>query len=96
MPSRDAYFNDLTKKEISEEDCKFAPDVWEKFQLKNLGELHNLYVGIDALLLADVFEGYRKCSLENYQLDPAHFCTTPGLSWMAALKYTGVTLEICI
>ena len=43
---------------------------------------------------SDVFEGYQKCSLENYQLDPAHCCTAPGLSWMAALKYTGVVLTI--
>jgi hypothetical protein len=51
-------------------------------------------VETDVLLLADVFEGYRKCSLENYKLDPAHFTTAPGLSWMAALKYTGVVLTI--
>ena len=27
-------------------------------------------------------------------MDPAHFYTAPGLSWQAALKYTGVKLEL--
>ena len=40
------------------------------------------------------FENFRKFSLNNYGLDPAHFCTAPSLSWSAALKYTKVQLEL--
>ena len=29
-----------------------------------------------------------------YKLDPAHFYTSPGLSWQAALKMTDVKLEL--
>ncbi len=94
LPPREAFFNDLTNQHITDEDYDFIHKLWKKFELKNLGELHNLYVETDVYLLADVFEGYRKCSLENYGLDPAHFLTAPGLSWMAALKYTGVVLTI--
>ena len=32
--------------------------------------------------------------LDNYGLDPAHFCTAPGLAWKACLKKTGVNLEL--
>ena len=38
------------------------------------------------LLLADVFEKFQNMCLEIYELDPAHFFTTPGLAWKAALK----------
>ena len=55
LPPKEAYFNDLTNKEISEEDYSFAQKLWKKFKLKNLGELHNLYVETDVLLLADMF-----------------------------------------
>ena len=48
----------------------------------------------DVLLLADVFESFRKQCLEAYGLDPAHYYTTPGLTWDAMLKYTGVRLEL--
>ena len=64
------------------------------FKLKNLGELHNLYVETDTLLLADLFENYRKVIHHKYGLDPAHFYTAPALSWSAGLKFTKVKLEI--
>ena len=32
--------------------------------------------------------------LDKYGLDPSHFLTAPGLSWQAALKMTGVKLEL--
>ena len=46
------------------------------------------------LLLADVFETFRKTCLSQYGLDPAHYYTSPGLSWDALLKKTGVELEL--
>ena len=53
-----------------------------------------LYNETDVLLLADVFENFRKICLENYELDPAHYFTAPGLSWDAVLKMTKVNLEL--
>ena len=46
------------------------------------------------LLLADVFENFRKTSQKQYGLDPANYYTSPGLSWDALLKKTGVELEL--
>ena len=46
------------------------------------------------LLLADVFETFRRTCQEQYGLDPAHYYTGPGLSWDALLKKTGVELEL--
>ena len=59
-----------------------------------MGELHDLCMETDMLLLADIFENFRKFSLTNNGLDPAHITSAPGLSWTAALKYTEVKLEI--
>ena len=49
---------------------------------------------IDTLILADVFENFRKTCLKIYQLDPAKFLSAPGLAWQAALKNTEVKLEL--
>ena len=46
------------------------------------------------LLLADVFEKFRNACMKNYELDPAHFVSLPGLAWQACLKKTNVELEL--
>ena len=51
-------------------------------------------ITIYVLLLADVFENFRNVCLDKYGLDPAHYYSSPGLSWDALLKKTGVELEL--
>ena len=41
-----------------------------------------------------VFENFRDICIKNYNLDPVHYCTAPGLAWDAALKLTEVKLEL--
>ena len=91
---KETFFNRLNETHISDEDYDHAQNVWEKFGLKNMGEYHDLYLKSDVLLLADVFEEFRSVCLENYQLDPAWYYTSPGLAWDAALKKTGIRLEL--
>ena len=53
-----------------------------------------MYVQIDTLLLADVFENFKHMFLEICEVDPAHFLSAPGLAWQAALKKTEVKLDL--
>ena len=64
------------------------------FGCKTLGHYHDLYVTTDVLLLWDVFENFWNASLDKYELDPAHYYSSPGLSWDALLKKAGVELEL--
>ena len=57
-----------------------------RFEKRNRGEYHDLYVQSDTLLLADVFEKYRDTCIEICGLDPSHFLSAPGLAWEACLK----------
>lgn len=68
--------------------------VWDVFKTQDLGLYHDLYMETDLHLLADVFENFRSLCLEMYGLDAAHFYTASGLAWQAALKMTGVELEL--
>ena len=68
--------------------------MFKSFKLENLGDYHDLYVQSDTLLLADVFENFRDMCIKEYELDPAHFLSLPGLAWQAYLKKTGVELEL--
>ena len=69
-------------------------DVWDVFEIENLGKYHDLFVKSDMLLLADVFENFRNKCLEIYELDPIYLVSKPGLAWPACLKKTGVKLEL--
>ena len=59
-----------------------------------MGQYRDLYFMSDILLLADVFENFRKTCLEYYKLDPAHYFTSPGLSWDAMLEMANIQLEL--
>ena len=94
LPPKEAFYSKLTGEGISNEDYEHAKKVWKVFGMKTLQDYHDLYNVTDVLLLADVFENFRKICLDNYKLDPAHYFTAPGLAWDACLKITGVELEL--
>ena len=48
----------------------------------------------DVLLLADVFEKFIDMCLEYYGLNACHYFSSPGFSWDAMLKMTGIGLEL--
>ena len=95
LPVKESFYSNLMMEDISDTDYKHANNVFKKFDIKNLGEYHDLYVRSDTLLLADVFENFRNACMKNYELDPAHFVSLPGLAWQACLKKkTNVELEL--
>ena len=64
--------------------------IWDKFQMKSMGNYCDHYLKKDALFLADVFEKFVVMCLKFYGLDPCHYFSSSGLSWDAMLKMTGV------
>lgn len=94
LPSKDKFYSELTESDVSDEDYEFASNVWNEFEIKSLGEYSDLYMKTDILLLADVFENFRDMCYDNYELDPVHYYTAPGLSFDAMLKYTNVNIEL--
>ena len=68
--------------------------MWNTFNCKTIQDYHDLYLKSDVLLLADVFENFRKTGFKHYKLDPCHYYTSPGLAWDACLKETGQELQL--
>ena len=58
-----------------------------------MGDYHDHYLKKYVLLLADVFEKFIGTCFNFGKLDPCHRFSSPGLSWDAMLKMTGVKLE---
>ena len=94
LPRKSAFYSKLSESHISNDEYDHAQQVWSAFGCKTLGDYHDLYMLTDVLLLADVFESFRDLCLDYYELDPAHYYTTPNFAWDAMLKKTGKTLEL--
>ena len=94
LPSKEAFYSKLTEEGIKDTEYERALKIWDHFKHKNLGQYHDLYLQTDVLLLTDVFENSRKKCLEDYQLDPAHYITSPNFSWDAMLLRTGIQLDL--
>ena len=47
--------------------------ICKDFQIKDVGEYHDLYIESDTLLLADVFQNIRNMYVEIYEVDLGNF-----------------------
>ena len=66
LPGKKAFYSSLNMEDILDIDYRHANNAFKKFKLKHLGEYHDLYVQSDTLLLADVFENFRKMCMKEY------------------------------
>ncbi|XP_057289360.1 uncharacterized protein LOC130613020 [Hydractinia symbiolongicarpus] len=98
LPPKDAFFSNLNMKGISDYEYDHVKKVWNCVTPEGdsitLGDYHDVYLATDVLLLVDVFETFWDVCLTNYKLDPVHFYSALSLAWKAALKYTGIRLEL--
>ncbi|XP_075158048.1 uncharacterized protein LOC142231318 [Haematobia irritans] len=96
LPAIEDFYSRLNNQHCSATDYKHATDVWE-FQCKTLRDYMELYLKTDILLLADVFENFRRLCKSVHGLDPCQYFTAPGLSYDATLKLitaNGFNLEL--
>ena len=59
LPPKNSFYTKLNLEDISDKDYLHARKVWDVFEIRTLGEYHDLYVQTDTSLLADVFEKFR-------------------------------------
>ena len=91
---KEAFYSKLTGEDITDEDYQHAQTVWKEFNIELMKDYHNLHNLSYVLLLADVFENFMNICTNHYGLDPAWYCSAPGLVWDAAFKIIKVQLEL--
>ena len=90
LPDIGKFFTSLKDCGINEKEYQRVCNVWEMFEIKNLGEYHDLYLKTDVLLLCDAFEKFISVCLKDYGLDHCYYISSPSLPWDAILKFTGI------
>ena len=73
IPDRSKFYNKLNESELSEDEYQRLLKTCQVFGIETLGELHDLYLKIDVLILCCVFEDYRRLGMEMFRLDPAYY-----------------------
>ena len=94
LPEKKEFYSNLNLEEINYADYMHGKRVCKDFEIKTLGEYHDLYLKSDTLLLPDVFENFRKICSKIYQLAPTKFVSASRLAWSAALKNAEVKFEL--
>ena len=93
LPSKEEFYSTLSQETLSESNYKHAQNVYTTLNCKSFKDYHMTYLKTDVLLLADVFENFRKTCFSYYGLDPANYLSAPSLAWDAMLMKTGIELE---
>ena len=94
LPSKEQFYSRLTEEDITNDDYTKAKQIWKHFDIKNMGEYHDLYLKTDVLLLTDVFENFRDMCLSYYGLDPVYYYTLSNFAFDAMLKLTGIEIDL--
>jgi hypothetical protein len=94
LPPKDKFYSSLRLSGISDDDYEHALNEYNKFNCSKFLDYHMLYLKCDVLLLADVFENFRKTSISYYKLDPANYITIASYAWDAMLLTTGIAIDL--
>ena len=80
IPPKEDFYSELNGERVSDADYARVQKVWEVFEIKNVGEYHNLYAQCDTLLFADVSEIFRDKCDEIYGHDPPNILSASGFA----------------
>ena len=91
--TKEDYWSTLTQSYPSDDDINRTQELIDKNKIKNGRELTMLYLKMDVLQLADVFENFVKSSTRDYKINPLYSYSLPGYTWKAGLKLTNIKLD---
>ena len=83
LPEKEDFHSNLNIEDIADAECMHVERVSKYFEIKNVGEYHDLHLKSDTLLLADIFQNVKEMQCKIYHLDPVKFRSAPGLAWQA-------------
>ena len=73
IPERSKFYNKLNEEDLSEEEYQRLLKTCTIFGIETLGQLHDIYLMVDVLILCCVFEDYRRLGMKMFRLDPAYY-----------------------
>ena len=94
LPSIENFYSSLKLDGISQKDYAKTLEIYKKLDCKNIKEYLDIYLKLDICLQADIFNVFRKCIWDKFEIDCSKYITSCSLSLDLMLKYTGVEIEL--
>ena len=94
LPSIENFYSSLKLDNISEKDYDKTLEIYKKLNCKHIKEYLDIYLKLDICLLADIFNVFRNCIWDKFEIDCSKYITSCSLSLDLMLKYTGVKIEL--
>ena len=94
LPAIENFYSSLKLDGISEKDYNKTLDIYKKLKCKNIKEYLDIYLKLDICLQSDIFNVFRKCIWDKFEIDCSKYITSCSLSLDLMLKYTGVKIEL--
>jgi hypothetical protein len=89
LPPIKSFYTSLNDQSITEDEYKYAQDVWKNTNCQSIMDYHNLYLVQDVFLLSDVFEAFRGVCYAENELDPLWYVSIPGYAYDSCFKHRG-------
>ena len=86
LPEKEDFYSHLNMEDTTDADYVHPKRVCKDFEIKNLGEYHNLYVQSDTLFLADVFKNFQNNVSWNIWTWPCSFSYCTRISMARGIK----------
>jgi hypothetical protein len=88
LPPASAYANKLRRSEgLTEDEYNKEKDKWDLFNMRTFQDMHDLYLSLDVVLLADVLENYRINMRDMFKNDYTWYISLPSYGMDALLNY---------
>ena len=88
------FYSSLKLDNITKEDYDKTLEIYKKLNCKNIKEYLDIYLKLDICFQAYIFNVFRKCIWDKFELDCSKYITSCSLSLDLMLKYTRVKIEL--
>ena len=94
LPAIEKFYSSLRSDNITKEDYDKTLEIYKKSNCKNIKEYLDIYLKLDICLQADIFNVFRNCIWDKFEIDCSRYITSCSLSLDFMLKYTEVKIEL--
>ena len=94
LPLIDKFYSSLKLQNISKEEYDKTIDIYKKLKCKNIKDYLKIYMKLDISLQSDIFNVFRNCIWNKFEIDCSKYITSCSLSLDLILKYTKAKIEL--